>query len=63
MLLVCGGSVIWLLAGTEDIHLLQVGYGEWVRFHQKMPVWAPPVPSREVFPTEIEHTKDQVSER
>ena len=32
---------------------MQVGYGEWVRFHQKMPVWAPPVPSREVFPTEI----------
>ena len=41
----------------------QVGYGEWERWHQTMPIWAPPIPARDVFPTEIEHAKDQVKIR
>ncbi len=41
----------------------QVGYGAWVRWEQQMPIWAPPVPPRDVFPTEIEHTHDSVAVR
>jgi receptor-type tyrosine-protein phosphatase beta len=41
----------------------QVGYGAWVRWEQRMPVWAPPVPNRDVFPTELEHAKETVAIR
>ncbi len=34
-----------------------------VRWVQEMPVWAPPKPSREVFPTEVAHTADTVTIR
>lgn len=41
----------------------QVGYGAWVRWEQTMPIWAPPVPNRDVFPTEISHTMNTISIR
>jgi hypothetical protein len=28
-----------------------------------MPIWAPPVPNRDVFPTEVEHGKGKVAVR
>ena len=41
----------------------QVGYGAWVRYEQKMPIWAPPQPRSDVFPTEIGHNMNSVSIR
>ena len=41
----------------------QVGYGAWVRWEQQMPIWAPPPPNRDVFPTEISHTMTAVTIR
>ena len=41
----------------------RVGYGQLVRWEQHMPVWAPPVPNRDVFPTELSHTATTISLR
>lgn len=40
-----------------------MGKGAWLSYEQEMPIWAPPVPNRDVFPTEISHSMNSVSIR
>jgi hypothetical protein len=40
-----------------------VGYGQWFRREQKMPILPPPPPSRSVFPTEISRSMHTVTIR
>ena len=41
----------------------RVGSGQWVRWEQKMPIWAPPVPDRRTIATELSHTMTTVTIR
>lgn len=41
----------------------QVGAGEWVQWEQEMPIWAPPVPNKDVKPTDVSHNMNSITIR
>lgn len=61
------GTITGLIPGQKYIFQIKartrVGSGSWVRWEQEMPVWAPPVPNRDVIPTEISHSMTTVTIR
>ena len=61
------GTIEDLLPGQNYTFQIQaktrVGFGQQVRWEQHMPIWAPPVPNRDVFPTELSHAASTISVR
>jgi len=54
------GTIDGLIPGQTYLFQIQartrVGYGDAFEFEHTMPVWAPPLPNRDVVPSEISHT-------
>ncbi len=61
------GTIEDLTPGVKYIFQIKartrVGSGSWVRWEQRMPIWAPPTPNRDVIATELSHSMTSVSLR